>query len=44
MQLHNVPDKCLTQATREVMGNSIGTLVQAADSEDDGEGGELLRV
>ena len=44
VQLHNVPDKCLTQATGEVVGNNIGTLVQAADPEDDGEGGELLRI
>ena len=44
VQLHNVPDMCLTQATREVVGNNIGTLIQATDPEDDGEGGELLQV
>ena len=44
MQLHNVPDQCLTQATGEVVGNTIGTLVQVADPEDDGEGGEFLRI
>ena len=42
VQLHNVPDKCLTQATGEVMDNNIGTLVQVADPEDDEEGGEFL--
>ena len=44
IQLHNVPEHCLTQATGEVVGNTIGALVQVADSEDDGEGGEFLRV
>ena len=44
VQLHNVPNKCLTQATGEVVGNNIGTLVQAVDPEDDGEGGEFLRI
>ena len=44
VQLHNVPDMCLTQATREVVGNNTGTLIQTTDPEDDGEGGELLQV
>jgi len=44
VQLHNVPEQCLTQATGEVVGNTIGALVQAADPEDDGEGGEFLRI
>ena len=44
VQLHNVPDKCLTQATGEAVGNNIGTLVQIADLEDDREGGEFLRI
>ena len=44
IQLHNVPEHCLTQATGEVVGNTIGALVQVADPEDDGEGGEFLRV
>ena len=44
VQLHNVPNKCLTQATGEVVGNNIRTLVQAIDPEDDGEGGEFLRI
>ena len=42
VQLHNVPDQCITQATGEAVGNTIGTLVQVADPEDDGEGGEFL--
>ena len=44
IQLHNVPEQCLTKATGEVVGNTIGGLVQVADPEDDGEGGEFLRV
>jgi len=44
VQLRNVPNKCLTQATREAVGNNIGTLVQIADLEDDREGGEFLRI
>ena len=27
VQLHNVPDQCITQATGEAVGNTIGTLV-----------------
>ena len=42
VQLHNVPDQCLSQSTGEVVGNTIGSLIQVADSEDDGEGGEFL--
>ena len=38
MQLHNVSNQCLTQATGEVVGNNIGTLVQVANPKDDGEG------
>ena len=44
VQLHNVPDQCLSQSTSEAVGNTIGSLIQVADSEDDGEGGELLRI
>ena len=44
VQLHNVPDQCLTQATGEAVGNIIGTLVQVADLANDGEGGEFLRI
>ena len=44
MQLHNVSNQCLTQATGEVVGNNIGTLVQVANPEDDGEGGEFLGI
>ena len=38
VQLHNVLDQCLTQATGEAMGNTIGSIVQVADPEDDGKG------
>ena len=44
MQLHNLPDQYLTQATSEAVGNTIGALVQVADPKDDGEGGEFLRI
>ena len=44
VQLHNVPNQCLTQATGEAVGNTIGSIVQVADLEDDGEGGEFLRI
>lgn len=44
VQLHNVLDQCQTQATGEAVGNMIGTLIQVADPEDDGEGGKFLRI
>ena len=44
VQLHNIPDQCLSQSTSEAVGNTIGSLIQVADSEDDGEGGEFLRI
>ena len=44
MQLHNLPDQYLTQATSEAVGNTIGALVQVVDPKDDGEGGEFLRI
>ena len=44
VQLHNLPDQCLTQATGEAVGNTIGALVQVVDPKDDGEGGEFLRI
>ena len=44
VQLHNVPNQCLTQVTSEAVGNTIRALVQVADPEDDGEGGEFLRI
>ena len=44
VQLHNLPPTSLNQATGEAIGNSIGKVIDAADPEDDGEGGEFLRV
>ena len=44
MQLHNIPNQCLTQATGEAVSNTIEALVQVANLEDDGEGGEFLQI
>lgn len=44
VQLHNVLEKSLTCETGELIGKSIGVVVKGADSEDDGAGGEFLRV
>ncbi|XP_050281590.1 uncharacterized protein LOC126722475 [Quercus robur] len=44
VQLHNIPFNNLSQETGEAVGNSIGMVVQVADPEDDGAGGEFLRV
>ncbi|KAK7842576.1 hypothetical protein CFP56_013669 [Quercus suber] len=44
VQLHNVPEQCLTPEKGEAVGNTIGSIVQVADPEDDGEGGEFLRI
>ena len=44
LQIHNVPEKSLTTKTGEAIGNSLGSVIQVADSEDDGSGGEFLRV
>ncbi|KAK9985626.1 hypothetical protein SO802_030577 [Lithocarpus litseifolius] len=42
VQLHNVPEKSLTQETGEAVGNIIGTTIKVADSEDNGAGCEFL--
>nr|POE84930.1 hypothetical protein CFP56_48359 [Quercus suber] len=44
VQLHNVPEKSLTQETGAAVGNIIGSTIRVADPEDDGEGCEYLRV
>ena len=44
VQLHNITNQCLTQATGEAMGNTIGSIVQVANLEDDGEGGKFLQI
>ena len=43
-QFHNVPEKSLNQATGEAVGNTIGKVIEVADSEDDDAGGEFLSV
>ena len=44
MQIHNVLEKNLTLETGEVIGKTIGSVVQVANIQDDGSGGEFLRV
>ncbi|KAK9992304.1 hypothetical protein SO802_027289 [Lithocarpus litseifolius] len=44
VQIHNVPEKSLTQATGEAVGSTIGRVIEVADPEDDGSGNEFLRV
>ena len=44
MQLHNIPLKNLNNETGEAIGRTIGTVIQVADLEDDGAGGEFLRA
>ena len=44
IQLHNVLKNSLTQETGEAIGKTLRTVVQVADPEDDGCGGEFLRV
>lgn len=43
-QIHNVPQCLLTQETGELVGKTLGTMVQVVDLEDDGARGEFLRV
>lgn len=44
VQIHNVPENCLSKATGESIGGTIGTVIQVADPKDDGAGNEFLRV
>ena len=44
LQIHNVPERLLTQAIGESVGKTLGTMVQVVDPEDDGPGVEFLRV
>nr|POE98551.1 hypothetical protein CFP56_46459 [Quercus suber] len=44
IQIHNVPDYLLSQETGESVGKTLGKVLQVADPEDDGAGGEFLRV
>ena len=44
VQLHNLLEKSLMCEMGELIGKSIGVVVKVADPEDDGAGGEFLRV
>ena len=44
VQIHNIPEKSLNHETGEAIGKMIGSMIQVADTEDDGAGGEFLRV
>lgn len=44
MQIHNVPEKSLIHEIGEAIGKIISSVIQVADAEDDGSGGEFLRV
>nr|POE70498.1 uncharacterized protein CFP56_22898 [Quercus suber] len=44
VQFHNIPLKNLTYETGELIGRTIGTVMAVADPENDGSGGEFLRV
>ena len=44
VQIHNVPEKSLTQGTAKVVDSTIGKVVEVADPEDDGSGNEFLKV
>nr|XP_023917163.1 uncharacterized protein LOC112028710 [Quercus suber] len=44
VQIHNVPERSLTQATSESVGKTIGKVLEVADPEDDGASNEFLRV
>ncbi|KAK9991073.1 hypothetical protein SO802_026058 [Lithocarpus litseifolius] len=44
VQLHNIPERCLTQEIGEAVGNMLGSTIQVANLEDDGSGSEFLWV
>ena len=44
VQLHNIPERKLKAEVGELIGKSIGRVVQVADLEDDGAGSEFLRL
>jgi len=44
VQIHNVPEKKLTPETGKMIGKTIGSVVQVADTKDDGLGREFLRI
>ena len=44
VQIHNVLEKSLNHETGEAIGKTIGSMIQVANTEDGGAGGEFLRV
>ncbi|XP_075675152.1 uncharacterized protein LOC142644416 [Castanea sativa] len=42
VQIHNIPERSLTQVIGEAIGNTIGKVIEVADLEDDGVGNEFL--
>nr|XP_023873164.1 uncharacterized protein LOC111985746 [Quercus suber] len=44
VQIHNIPKRSLKVEVGELIGKTIGRVIQVADSEDDGPGSEFLRV
>ena len=44
VQIHNIPERNLKVEVGELIGKSIGKVVQDADPEDDDAGSEFLRV
>jgi len=44
VQLQNVLEQCLTSEMGEAVGNTIESVVQVANPEDDGEDGEFLWI
>ncbi|KAF3955405.1 hypothetical protein CMV_019378 [Castanea mollissima] len=42
--MHNIPERSLKIEVGEMIGNTIGSVIQVADLEDDGAGSEFLRV
>ena len=44
VQIHNIPERSLKVEVGELIGKSIGRVIQVADPEDDGASSEFLRV
>ena len=44
IQIHNIPAHLITTETGDSVGRTLGRVLQVADPEDDGAGGEYLRV
>ncbi|KAK7831890.1 hypothetical protein CFP56_027016 [Quercus suber] len=43
VQIHDLPVHCMNPATRDSIGNSLGTVLQMTDSEEEGGKGNCLR-